>query len=147
MKGRLGKLSPAEYLHRHGPLVVRKRYEKPAEISWDDETYRGDAYGAYAWGCDVVELEVDEVTHEVRPLRLTAVQEIGRAIHPGLARGQACSLNRARLMSLGMGATIEAEFAGGQISAPPEGRARYGATTVRPLYPSFPADLWENPKP
>ena len=31
---------------------------------------------------------MDPVTFEVRPLRLTAVQEIGRAIHPVLARGQ-----------------------------------------------------------
>ena len=64
----------------------------------------------------------------------------------GLARGQACSLNRARLMSPGIGATIKAEFAGGQIEAEFAG---YGATTVRPLYPSFPAaapaDLWGKP--
>ena len=88
MKRQMKGLSPAAYLRRHGPLVVRKRYEKPAEIAWDEATYRGDAYGAYAWGCDVVELEVDPITAEVRPLRLTAVQEIGRAIHPMLARGQ-----------------------------------------------------------
>jgi CO/xanthine dehydrogenase Mo-binding subunit len=88
MKRRLGRLTPAAYLRRHGPLVVRRAYEKPAEIVWDEETYRGDAYGAFAWGCDVVELEVDPVTSEVRPLRLTAVQEIGRAIHPALAAGQ-----------------------------------------------------------
>ncbi len=88
MKRRLRGLSPAAYLRRHGPLVVRRRYENPAGIRWDEETYRGEAYAAYAWGCDVVELEVDPVTREVRPLRLTAVQEIGRAIHPVLARGQ-----------------------------------------------------------
>ena len=64
-------------------------YEKPAgRRSWDETHYRGEAYAAYAWGCDVVELEVDPVTFEVRPLRLTAVQEIGKAIHPMLARGQ-----------------------------------------------------------
>jgi CO/xanthine dehydrogenase Mo-binding subunit len=88
MKRRLGKLSPAAYLRRHGPLVITRAYEKPGEISWDEENYRGDAYGAYAWGCDVVELEVDPVTSEVRPLRLLAVQEIGKAIHPILAKGQ-----------------------------------------------------------
>jgi CO/xanthine dehydrogenase Mo-binding subunit len=88
MKRRLGKLSPAAYLRKHGPLVITRSYQKPAEISWDDEHYRGEAYGAYAWGCDVVELELDPVTSEVRPLRLLAVQEIGKAIHPILARGQ-----------------------------------------------------------
>lgn len=88
MRTTLGRMSPREYLRRHGPLVVTRQYEKPAEISWDDEAYRGHAYGTYAWGCDVAELEVDEVTGEVRPLRITAVQEIGKAIHPLLAAGQ-----------------------------------------------------------
>jgi CO/xanthine dehydrogenase Mo-binding subunit len=88
LKRRLGPLTPAEYLRRHGPLVITRRYEKPSDISWDEDTYRGSAYGAYAWACYVVELEVDPDTFEVRPLRLTAVQDIGKAIHPGLAAGQ-----------------------------------------------------------
>jgi CO/xanthine dehydrogenase Mo-binding subunit len=88
MKRRLGRLTPREYLRRHGPLVVTRAYEKPAEIEWDEATYRGDAYSAYAWGCDVVELSVDAVTGEVRPLQVWAVQEIGKAIHPVLAAGQ-----------------------------------------------------------
>ena len=88
MRATLGRMSPREYLRRHGPLVVTRQYEKPKEISWDDEAYRGHAYGTYAWGCDVAELEVDDVTGEVRPLRITAVQEIGKAIHPLLAAGQ-----------------------------------------------------------
>ncbi len=88
MRATLGRLTPREYLRRHGPLVVTKQYEKPPDISWDDQAYRGHAYGTYAWGCDVAELEVDEVTGEVRPLRITAVQEIGKAIHPRLAAGQ-----------------------------------------------------------
>ncbi|MCM2255362.1 MAG: xanthine dehydrogenase family protein molybdopterin-binding subunit [Vicinamibacteria bacterium] len=88
LKHKLGRLTPTQYLARHGALVVTKQYEKPAEIHWDEERYKGDAYGTYAWGCDVVELEVDPVTREVRPLKLTAVQEIGKAIHPGHSRGQ-----------------------------------------------------------
>jgi CO/xanthine dehydrogenase Mo-binding subunit len=88
MKKRLGKLSPREYLRKHGPLVVTRQYERPAGMVWSDETYRGDAYGAYGWGCDVAEVERDPVTGEVRPVRFTAVQEIGRAIHPVLAQGQ-----------------------------------------------------------
>jgi CO/xanthine dehydrogenase Mo-binding subunit len=88
LKRKLGRAKPAQYLARHGALVVTGQYEKPAEIQWDEERYRGDAYGTYGWGCDVVELEVDPATREVRPLKLWAVQEIGRAIHPGLAKGQ-----------------------------------------------------------
>jgi CO/xanthine dehydrogenase Mo-binding subunit len=88
MKKKLRGLAPRDYLRQHGPLTITKQYEKPAEIEWSDETYRGDAYGAYAWGCNVAEVEVDPVTYEVRPVRLTAVAEIGKAIHPVLARGQ-----------------------------------------------------------
>ena len=88
MKARLGKLSPREYLRRHGPLRVTKEYRPPPGLRWSDETYRGDAYGAYGWGCDVAEVERDPVTGEIRPIKLTAVQEFGRAIHPILAKGQ-----------------------------------------------------------
>ncbi len=88
MRKELGRLSPREYLRRHGPLVVTKPYDRPPGVSWDDEAYRGHAYATYAWGCDVAEIEVDEVTGEVRPIRVTAVQEIGKAIHPRLAAGQ-----------------------------------------------------------
>jgi CO/xanthine dehydrogenase Mo-binding subunit len=88
MRERLGRLSPRQYLKRHGPLVVTKTYERPPGVDWDDEAYRGHAYATYAWGCDVVELDVDQVTGEVRPVMVTAVQEIGKAIHPRLAAGQ-----------------------------------------------------------
>ena len=88
MKKRLGNLTPRQYLERHGPLVVTREYEKPRELEWSDETYRGDAYGAYGWGCNVAEVERDPVTFEIRPVKVTAVCEIGRAIHPVLAAGQ-----------------------------------------------------------
>ena len=68
--------------------MITKEYEKPAELQWSDETYRGDAYGAYGWACDVAEVEMDPDTYEVRPVRVTAVQDIGKAIHPVLAAGQ-----------------------------------------------------------
>jgi CO/xanthine dehydrogenase Mo-binding subunit len=84
----LRSLTPREYLARHGPLVVEKEYEGPGGVYWDDDTYRGDAYAAYGWACDVAEVEIDPDTLEVRPLRLTAVQDIGRAIHPVLVAGQ-----------------------------------------------------------
>ena len=88
MKRRLGKKTPREYLEEDGPLVITKEYEKPAGMRWSDETYRGDAYGAYGWGCDVAEVERDPDTFAIRPVRMTAVCEIGKAIHPTLAAGQ-----------------------------------------------------------
>ena len=58
------------------------QYERPPGLEWDDDRYLGDAYGSYGWGCNVVELEVDRATWEVRPTKVTAVVEIGKAIHP-----------------------------------------------------------------
>jgi CO/xanthine dehydrogenase Mo-binding subunit len=88
VRERLGDLTPAEYYRQHGAFTVTKQYEQPAWIAWDEERYRGDAYATYAWACDVAEVEVDPDTLEVRPIRITAVQEIGKAIHPAMARGQ-----------------------------------------------------------
>jgi CO/xanthine dehydrogenase Mo-binding subunit len=88
LKAKLGALSPREYLARHGPLLVERAYEHPADIVWDDDAYRGDAYGTFGWGCEVAELALDPDTYEARLTKLTAVVEIGRAIHPILAAGQ-----------------------------------------------------------
>src|SRR5436190_20767139 len=88
MKEKLGKLTPRAYLRKHGPLVITREYEKPAAIQWSDDTYQGDAYGSYGWACDVAEVEVDRATWQVRPIRFMTVHEIGKAIHPSLARGQ-----------------------------------------------------------
>jgi CO/xanthine dehydrogenase Mo-binding subunit len=60
----------------------------PDWIRWDDDTYQGDAYPTYSWGCNVIEVELDADTYEARPTHVTAVQEFGRPIHPALAQGQ-----------------------------------------------------------
>jgi len=88
MRARLGSMSPAEYFAKQGGFSVLKTYEPPDWIEWDEHAYRGDAYATFAWGCDVVELEIDRDTFEVRPIALTAVHEFGRPIHPALAQGQ-----------------------------------------------------------
>jgi CO/xanthine dehydrogenase Mo-binding subunit len=88
MRERLGRLTPRQYLRKFGPLTVTKQYERPDGMVWDDTLYKGDAYGSYGWGCDVVEVEVDPDTFEVRPTAFTTVHEIGKAIHPALAIGQ-----------------------------------------------------------
>ena len=88
LRAKLGDLSPAEYFERHGSLAITSQYEQPDWIRWDEVNYRGDAYATYAWGCDVAEVEIDRDTWEVRPTRITVVADIGKAIHPALARGQ-----------------------------------------------------------
>ncbi len=88
MRARVGSLTHREYLNQHGPLVITKAYDRPEELHWNEDTYFGDAYGAYGWGCNVVEIELDPDTGVVKPIRLTATVDCGKAIHPVLARGQ-----------------------------------------------------------
>ncbi len=84
----LGGLTPGEFFRDRGPLRVERQYEQPDWIQWDETAYRGDAYATYGWGCNVAEVALDPVTFEVRPGHVTVVTEIGKAIHPALARGQ-----------------------------------------------------------
>jgi CO/xanthine dehydrogenase Mo-binding subunit len=64
------------------------QYEKPPEVTWDDKTYQGDAYGAYSYAAFAADLEIDKTTFEVRVVKITTAQDIGKAIHPLFAEGQ-----------------------------------------------------------
>jgi CO/xanthine dehydrogenase Mo-binding subunit len=74
--------------HPGETLFGEAAYEKPPGIAWDDKTYRGDAYGAFAWAAYVAEVEVDLRTCATRVTDFTAVQEVGKVLNPTLARGQ-----------------------------------------------------------
>jgi CO/xanthine dehydrogenase Mo-binding subunit len=63
-------------------------YQRPPGVAWDDATYRGDAYGTFAWGAYVAEVEVDLRTCAARVLDFVAVQDAGRILNEVLARGQ-----------------------------------------------------------
>lgn len=78
----------AGYAAERGPVTVRTQYEEPAGIYWDDQTYRGDAYGAYSWATYVASVTVDTLTGEVTVDDFVAAQEVGRVLNPVLAEGQ-----------------------------------------------------------
>jgi CO/xanthine dehydrogenase Mo-binding subunit len=76
------------YVAAHGQLRSWAQYEPPADIFWDDEKYRGEAYAAYSWAVYVAEVTVDLVTYSVSVNDFVALQEVGRVLHPVLAIGQ-----------------------------------------------------------
>jgi CO/xanthine dehydrogenase Mo-binding subunit len=76
------------YLARHGALKSEARYESPEGIFWDDETYSGEAYPAYAWAVYVAEVAVDTTTYSATVTDFHTVQEVGKVLHPILAAGQ-----------------------------------------------------------
>ncbi|MDE1162974.1 MAG: xanthine dehydrogenase family protein molybdopterin-binding subunit [Acidobacteriaceae bacterium] len=77
-----------KYLGEFKSLRESVRYEPPTKIYWDDELYRGDAYPGYAWAVYVAEVAVDTRTYTATCTRFDALQEVGRVMHPVLAKGQ-----------------------------------------------------------
>jgi len=76
------------YRAKHGPLRSSVRYEPVTKIFWDDDLYRGDAYPGYAWAVYVAEVAVDMNTYMATCTRFDALQEVGKVMHPVLAKGQ-----------------------------------------------------------
>jgi len=78
----------AAYTAKFGALRSFSEYEPPPGVQWDDERYQGDAYGAFSWAAYVAEVSVDMTTYEIRVDDFVALQDVGRVIHPVLAKGQ-----------------------------------------------------------
>ncbi len=74
--------------HPGEDLIGSARYRKPPDVVWDEETYQGDAYAAFAWATYVADVEIDLRTYEARVTDFVAVQEVGTVINETLARGQ-----------------------------------------------------------
>src|SRR5665213_1921851 len=82
------KACAQQYLAEHGTLTSSLRYEPATKIYWDDELFHGDAYPAYAWAVYVAEVAVDMNTYMATVTRFDALQEVGKVMHPVLAKGQ-----------------------------------------------------------
>jgi CO/xanthine dehydrogenase Mo-binding subunit len=80
--------SRGAYVAAHGPLRATERFHGFPGIEWDDDTYRGDAYPAYSWGCAVAAVDVDLDTGAVRVRSLVQADEAGRIMNRVLAAGQ-----------------------------------------------------------
>jgi len=78
----------AKYVRERGEFKSWAKYDPPPGIYWDDEKYRGEAYAAYAWAVYIAEVTVDLTSYSVTVDDFVALQEVGRVLHPVLARGQ-----------------------------------------------------------
>ena len=77
-----------EYLRTRGELRSLARYEQPEDIVWDEGKYRGSAYAAFSWAVYVATVSVDLTTYSVTVDDFVALQEVGKVVHPVLAKGQ-----------------------------------------------------------
>jgi CO/xanthine dehydrogenase Mo-binding subunit len=57
-------------------------------VSWNEETGQGDAYFTWVYGCQAVELTVNKKSGRVKLLRAYAAHDLGKAVNPGMVRGQ-----------------------------------------------------------
>lgn len=67
---------------------VIEHYVHEEMIPWDEEKFSGDAYPAYSWGVNVVEVEVDTLTGNVKIEKVYASFDIGKAIDERVVKGQ-----------------------------------------------------------
>jgi len=77
--------------HRDHPgatLSAEASYHPPPGVEWDEDNYRGEAYGAFAWAAYLAEVEIDLRTYTARCTDFLAVQEVGHVLNETLARGQ-----------------------------------------------------------
>ncbi len=72
----------------HGATRIDQRFEPYPDTSFDDATYRGDAYPAFGWAACVAVVDVDLDSAEVSVRDVVAVDDVGRVIHPVLCEGQ-----------------------------------------------------------
>lgn len=77
-----------EEAYRLGIIPAAYGFYHLPERYFDPETGLGKAYACYTFIVNVVELQVDTLTGEVRVLRVWSAADVGKAIDPLLIRGQ-----------------------------------------------------------
>jgi CO/xanthine dehydrogenase Mo-binding subunit len=82
------RIACRKYIAEHGELRSFARYEPPEGVYWDDQKYRGEAYATFGWAVYIAEVAIDLSTYSARVEDFVALQEVGKVLHPILAKGQ-----------------------------------------------------------
>lgn len=84
----LGKILRGIHFRPEGKMLTEEAfYDPPTELP-DWEKGLGNMSATYVFGTQGVEVEVDVETGEVHILRVVAVHDVGRVLHPQALRGQ-----------------------------------------------------------
>ena len=101
----------AKSLHHLGLPLKWQGYFDPDTTPLDAEG-QGRPYGAYAFACQMAQVEVDVLTGEVEVFRVVAAHDVGRAISPANLVGQICGG-----VAMGMGYALLEEFEPGKTES------------------------------
>lgn len=94
-------------------VEVIEEYKHPEHlIAWNNETFRGDAYPSYGFGINVVEVEVDKYTFEVKIKDVWGIFDCGYAIDENIVHGQ---IKGGMAQALGWGALEKIEEKDGRF--------------------------------
>ena len=111
---KIDKLLREMHFQREPELVmVAEYYEPPNEPEDDDHV--GDMSAAYSHAVHVVELEVDTETGEIRLLKITSVQDVGRIINE---MGLEAQIEGGIAMGLGYALSEELKIESGHVRNP-----------------------------
>ncbi|WP_058484971.1 xanthine dehydrogenase family protein molybdopterin-binding subunit [Defluviitalea phaphyphila] len=96
----------------HEPLTIIEHYKHIDLIPWDIEKFQGDAYPAYSYGLNVVEVEVDMLLATTKLLGVWGIFDVGKAIDKNIIMGQ---LQGGMLQGIGYASMEKMENKNGQI--------------------------------
>ncbi len=95
-----------------GEVEIVENYRHPVDMQWDDATFTGDAYPAFSWGVNAVEVEVDPLTLEIEIKGVWSAYDVGKAIDDRIMRGQ---IEGGILQGLGYGSLEKMECRQGKL--------------------------------
>ena len=116
-------------------------YEHPVHLAWDAERLQGDAYPAWGWGVNAVEVAVDSATREVTVVGAWAVYDVGAPVDRLALEGQA---HGGMTQALGWAGLEKLEPRGGEYRQ--ASLADYAIPTSLDA-PPIEVDFIENPYP
>lgn len=100
---------------QQGKMTIGHGWYNPNTTGLDEETGAGNPYEAYAFGSQIVEIEVDEETGQIEVLNIYAAHDVGQAVNPLHVEAQ---IEGGSIMGLGYGIYEEVKVEQGKIKTP-----------------------------
>jgi CO/xanthine dehydrogenase Mo-binding subunit len=100
------------YCYKCGRRLLGKGWWCVPKAKVDPETGLGNPYHIFAYGTQVIEVEVDTATGQVEVKRVVAAQDVGKAINPALVEAQ---MQGGVVMGLGFALSEEIRLDRGKV--------------------------------
>uniref|UniRef100_A0A7C4UDQ9 Aldehyde oxidase n=1 Tax=candidate division WOR-3 bacterium TaxID=2052148 RepID=A0A7C4UDQ9_UNCW3 len=62
-------------------IEIIRRFTLPEGLVWDGERFYGDAYGEYSFGINIAEVEYDNLTDEIKVLKIYGLYDVGNPVN------------------------------------------------------------------